>query len=121
MATYITAHKVEMRDSDVHGRGVFAVEQIEEGVVIEESHLVQTEVGPGCNKYTLDSYFWSGLRDNSHLISLGLSSVFNHKENPNLKFEYIVNENIYRFTTTRLIHKDEELFINYMDRRICRE
>lgn len=121
MATYITAHKLEVRDSPVHGRGVFATEDIKENVVVEESHLVETEVGPGCNKYTLDRYFWSGLKEGTHLISLGLASVFNSSETPNLKFEYIVEENIYRFTTTRLIHKDEELFINYAERVVCPE
>ena len=106
-----------MRDSGVHGRGVFASEDIEEGVVVEESHLIQTEVGPGCNKYTLDRYFWKGQRERSHLISLGLASVFNHSETPNTKFEYIPDKNIYRFQTLFFINKNEELFINYSNRR----
>ena len=118
MVSYITAHKVEMRDSDVHGRGVFASEDIEEGTVVEESHLIETQVGPGCNKYTLDSYFWEGQKEKSHLISLGLASVFNQSETPNTKFEYIREENIYRFTTNRFINKNEELFINYSQRII---
>lgn len=119
----ITANKIEARTSPVHGRGVFAKEDIEESVVVEESHLVDSgiKIESIVPSHVMNNYFWSTPDGERYLISLGLASVFNQSENPNLKFEYIVNENIYRFTTIRLIEKDEELFINYAGRRICRE
>jgi len=120
MATsLVTAHKLEVRDSPVHGRGVFANQDIEENVVVEESHLIDSglKIESFAHSQVMNNYFWGTNDGERYLISLGLASVFNQSEKPNLKFEYIVDENIYRFTTTRLIHKNEELFINYGDRR----
>jgi hypothetical protein len=121
MGSYITAHKLEVRDSPVHGRGVFAIEDIEENVVVEESHLVDSAVRieSVVLSHMMNNYFWATTDGERYLISLGLASVFNQSERPNLKFEYIVDENIYRFTTNRFINRDEELFIDYGGRETC--
>jgi len=120
MATLITSHKIEVRNSPVHGRGVFANQDIEENVVVEESHLIDSGIRIESVKPSdvMNNYFWGTTDGERYLISLGLASVFNSSHKPNLKFEYIVDENLYRFTTKRFINRNEELFIDYGDRRI---
>jgi len=116
----VTSYKVAVRNSSIHGRGVFAKENIERDTIIEESYLVDSgleiESVRKCN--VMNNYFWSTLDGGRYLLTIGLACAFNESKNPNTKIEYIVEENIYRFTTTRYIEKDEELFINYADRII---
>ena len=120
MDALITSHKIEVRTSPVHGRGVFAKEDIEENVVVEESHLIDSgiKIESIVPSHVMNNYFWGTSDGERYLISLGLASMFNHDDNPNTKFEYIREENIYRFTTNRFINKNEELFINYSNREI---
>ena len=122
MATnLVTSHKIEVRNSPVHGRGVFAIQDIEENVVVEESHVIDSavKIESVVLSHVMNNYFWTTTDGERYLLSLGLASVFNSSHKPNLKFEYIVDENLYRFTTNRFIYRNEELFIDYGDSKIC--
>ena len=114
--TLVTGYNVEVRESPVHGWGVFATEDMPEGTVVEESPLSRSSINVEYNRHTsLNNYFWMDEHDN-YIFSLGLASVFNRSDNPNMKFEAFLEDNFYRFTTSREVQKDEELFIDYSKR-----
>jgi SET domain-containing protein len=116
MTSLVTAHDVEVRESEIHGWGVFAKTDIHEGIVVEESPLTRTTIHSENDRHTfLNNYFWSDEEDN-YILSLGLASVFNRSNTPNLIFEAFLDEGFYRFTACRDLWEGEELFIDYTKR-----
>ena len=108
----ITANKVEVKESSIHGFGVFAKEDIEEGEVVEESLVFLTNIKSEDTLHGFNDYFWS--EDGKYVISLGLASIFNNEENnPNCIKEVYLEERMYRFRTLRKIRAGEELLISY--------
>jgi SET domain-containing protein len=102
----ITANKVEVKESSIHGFGVFAKEDIEESLVL------LTNIKSEDTLYGFNDYFWS--EDGKYVISLGLASIFNNDENnPNCIKEVYLEERMYRFRTLRKIRAGEELLISY--------
>ena len=108
----ITANKVEIRQSPLHGFGVFAKEDIDAGEVIEESPIFLTNIENTNKLHNFNDYFWS--HDGKYILSFGLSSVFNNdEENPNCVREVFLDDRFYRFTVINNVSKDEEILISY--------
>lgn len=78
--------------SKIHGLGLVATENIEEGVDLGLSHVI-------------DSHYKDGL------IRTPLGGFINHSNQPNAKIE--VNTNTYRLVTIAPIKKGQELTVNY--------
>ena len=112
----VTAHNVEVRNSPVHGWGVFAKENIPEGTIVEESPLTHTTIHCENDRHRfLNDYFWSD-KNNNYVLSLGLGSVFNRSDTPNVSFEAFMEDNFQRYITSNDVSKDEELFVDYSKR-----
>jgi SET domain-containing protein len=102
---------VEVRNSRVHGRGVFAKVPIPKGtelfndVILINPYLI--------NQYT---YPWSM---NDHSICAGFGSFFNHNKTPNMKISRISKAQLRKyFVSLRDIQVNEELFIKYSENEI---
>ncbi|CAO3692845.1 unnamed protein product [Rhizopus stolonifer] len=91
--------KLELRSHPVRGRGVFAKEPIQQ----YDTH----------GKYTvLDhyTYCWPG---GGYALALGLGSMFNHDNKPNIGFIRDKTNQLIRYTALRDIEAEEELCISY--------
>tara|TARA_Y100000310_G_scaffold314474_1_gene363864 strand:- start:1117 stop:1479 length:363 start_codon:yes stop_codon:yes gene_type:complete len=116
MMNLVTAQDVEVRESEIHGWGVFAQVDIPKDTVVEESPLAKTGMAIEDSRHTyLNNYFWDDTQGN-YIFSLGLASVFNRSDIPNLVFEAFLEEGFYRFTASRDLWEGEELFIDYTKR-----
>ena len=110
--------KIVAKQSPIHGLGVFATEDIEKGEVIEECPFLKLPTKRGDINYTLIDYtfVWPKSDDwDSHIISLGYGSLYNHSTNPNANWDSDLEKNVIKFYSTKKIEKGEEIFIYYGD------
>ncbi|KZS99624.1 cytidine deaminase-like protein, partial [Laetiporus sulphureus 93-53] len=101
--------------SEGTGRGVVASRPIDAYTVVEISPvlLFSSEEYEAHGKYTVLDPYTFRWRDGQMALALGLGSLFNHSQSPNVS--YIINtktESI-RYTTMRRIETGEELCIFY--------
>lgn len=79
--------KIEIKQSSIHGEGVFAVASFEQGEVIEQSPVI---VLPKTQAVWLDKtelynyYFEWG--EHEIALALGIGSLFNHSYQPNAAY-----------------------------------
>jgi len=110
---------IEVRDSKISGRGVFAKVDIKSGEILEECHHILLEEGFSKQDKMLKEYIFSwpkgswGGKGHSSSVVLGLGSIFNHSDNNNADWITDENRNIYSFYATKDIRKGEEIFTNY--------
>lgn len=109
--------KIELRKSSIHGWGVFAKDDINANEILEESPFLILPINKGESSSLFIDYrfnFPSG-DWKYQVLPMGFSCYYNHSENPNAGW-YTDNENeIFVFTATRLIKKDEEICTYYGD------
>lgn len=106
---------VEIRESPIHGKGVFATRDIEAGEIVAVSHVTLLHHNEQLPELIATLEFpW-----NEEYYALCLSDVgsfFNHDKNFNVKVLYQDKEShTQTFSTTRGIQEGEELFIYYND------
>lgn len=110
--------KIQVRKSPIHGWGVFATENIEEGEIIEECPFLRLPVKRGETNYTLIDYTFvypKGSDWEHHVIALGYGSLYNHSDEPNATWETETNNEIFKFVALKPILKDEEIVTYYGD------
>lgn len=99
------------------GRGVFAVEKIAAGELIEQCPVVALEDPKDrsrLRKTGLVNYYflWGEKRDHA-AICLGWGAVYNHSFTPNARFEKFIDDRRMDFTALRDIEAGEEILVNY--------
>lgn len=105
--------KTVVKKSGVHGRGVFAEENINEGDIIEECEIIflnkkDTEMIDKTKLY--DYYFgWRG----GSALALGKGSLYNHSYGPNAFYKKDFNKMKIIFIALKSIREGEEIFVNY--------
>lgn len=112
----IPPRKVEVRESPNKGFGVFAIEDIHEGEVIEDcavKHLgEELSAGNAFADYRFN--YPKGVGSKKRVLTLGLGGVFNHNDDNNA---YWINhphlENVFRFVANRHIAAGEEVCTSY--------
>jgi len=106
--------KIYVDDSPIHGRGVFASENIKKGEVLEECHYIPV---PNDIAYPdiLNEHFFSWPKGGMGLvICLGYGSIFNHSDYEfNADWETDTVKNKLIFFSLRDIRPGEEIFTNY--------
>ncbi|PCH39935.1 hypothetical protein WOLCODRAFT_136570 [Wolfiporia cocos MD-104 SS10] len=97
------------------GRGVFASRVIEAHTVIEISPvlLFSSQEYEEHGRHTVLDHYTFKWRDGRMALALGLGSLFNHSQTPNVSYTLDVGTESIRYTATRRIDKDEELCIFY--------
>lgn len=110
------ATKIEIKTSPGKGMGVFAVEPIKEGEVIEECHLIKLPTKKWETSSLLVDYrFCYPMGENweDYVLPLGYGCIYNHNDNNNAMWR---NHPIYRafqFYALRDIEPGEEICTNY--------
>lgn len=106
---------VRVGRSNVSGRGVFAINNIAQGDIIERCPVLELDEDDVGGE--LMNYVFYGDDESTRLVAMGNGMLFNHSSFPNVG--YYLDETplgaelvIYAL---RNIRKDEELFYNYGD------
>jgi len=108
---YKPFHKIVIHRGGETGHGVLAFDYIEEGEIVEEAPYI--ELGDDAVKVDpLNDYLFR-IEDGKYALAFGAGSMFNHKNQPNVRFEIDTEKKVIRFTAIRNINPTEELFISY--------
>jgi SET domain-containing protein len=107
--------KIEVRNSEIHGRGVFAKEFIPSGTLIEECHYIPLEKKWNEMETILQEYVfaWPKVNWKRSVIVLGFGSIYNHSRNNNADWDTDLDRDVFKFFTIKDINKGEEIFTNY--------
>lgn len=107
--------KVEIKESPIHGKGVFATRDIEPGDVLAVSHVTLLHHNEQLPELIATLEFpWD---DEYYALCLSdVGSFFNHDKNFNAMVLHQDKEALTQtFAATRSIKKGEEVFIYYND------
>ncbi|MEX0595200.1 MAG: SET domain-containing protein [Candidatus Paceibacterota bacterium] len=106
--------KIYLKKSKIHGLGIFALEDIATGEVIETCPVLilskkDTET---IDKTELYNYYFSW-KNQTSALALGFGSIYNHAYIPNARYKtnYLRKQII--FIATKDINKDQEITVNY--------
>jgi SET domain-containing protein len=102
------------------GKGVFAIEKILKGEIIDIAHLILISNNDWnlIEETVLSNYSfeWDDPRcigEYESAISLSFSQFINHSYNPNVKYIYDYENKCIKYITLRDISKGEEITVNY--------
>lgn len=113
----LPAEKIYLADSSITnaGRGVFALDQIKEGELIERCPIIYlTEQDyPLTKQTTLLNYYFLNESENRAAVALGLGSLYNHSYEPNATYKKCLEEGFIDFVALKEIKVDEEITVNY--------
>ena len=124
---------IVVQESPVHGIGVFAEDDLKEGVLVEQSLVIHpkkmfnADLDETYRKYF---FYWPALKgDWNKLVeeqgnleldqisypvcATGFAMLYNHQKRGNLRVSVSIENNIIEFRAARDIEKGEELFISY--------
>lgn len=102
--------------SDIHGQGVFAARDIEEGEVIEVCPIILFPLAQleHVRKTVLDDYYFDwGEEGEWFAFCLGYGSLYNHSYEPNAEYGMDFEARTIDFYCIRNIAAGDEILINY--------
>jgi uncharacterized protein len=100
---------IHVKNSPLHGYGVFAKENINAGEIIEECYAVALRCK--CD-IVRDTYSYD--KNGKGLLLTGYGSIYNHSDEPNTKFlTGNKDENFFTFEAIKNIRQGEEVLISY--------
>jgi SET domain-containing protein len=108
--------KIEIKPSHGKGMGVFAIDVIEEGEVIEECHLVKLPTKRWEKSTLLDDYrfcYPQGENWQEYVLPLGYGCVYNHSDENNAMWRNHPTTRAFQFYALRKIEIGEEICTNY--------
>ena len=110
------SEKIEVKDSPIEGRGVFAKEDIEANEVIEKCHFTILEQSFPQIDNKLKEYVFSWPKTvwgGKSVVVWGFGSIYNHSKNNNADWVTDEENNLFKFFTIKDIKKGEEICTNY--------
>lgn len=117
-----TPKKIRLGYSDVHFRGVFATEDIEEGELIERCPIA---VMGWRTNYQKDPVVWAYMytsscpcdeckRHGAHFVMvMGWGQIYNHQDDNNASMNINLKVNVADVVAKKKILKGEEIFVSY--------
>jgi len=111
--------KLEVKNSPIHGLGVFAKDFIQKDEVFETSHfwvLNETKFEKIDSTLREITFAWPMFTDQNHAVVLGWASIYNHSDDNNATWETDVENRIFKFYAVKDIQAGEEICTNYMKR-----
>ncbi|KAG7443141.1 uncharacterized protein BT62DRAFT_972973 [Guyanagaster necrorhizus] len=101
--------------SEGKGRGVYASRFIENRTVVEISPvlLFSKDEYESHGRHTVLGHYTFKCKDGRMALALGLGSLFNHSDSPNVTYEIDLSTESIRYTTVHDIEPGEELCIFY--------
>lgn len=109
MATRLVQNKIHVKQSPVHGYGVFAEKNIKMGEIVEECYIIPIDA----HDFELRNHLFL-LSDGSFGFMTGYGAIYNHSEHPNVEC-FVENNTAVTFVALRGISKGEEIFFSYSD------
>lgn len=122
----IYMNAIQIKNSEVHGRGVFASKIIKKDDLIEVAPLIRLEWKL---KYQYDriirDYCWMNSKCDCQdckmhgpalYLAMGYGSMYNHHDEPNTKIKLDYNNLQLIIMANRDIQQDEEIFVSYGER-----
>lgn len=105
-------YSLKIGKSKIHGRGVFAGEHIDKGVMLCVCPVLLVPAKDPSNDGVLGGYYyeWS---DTNHALVLGLVSLVNHSYKPNVEVYTVNSKKTVQLYSLKSIRKGEELLVNY--------
>ncbi|KAH9969902.1 cytidine deaminase-like protein [Russula dissimulans] len=105
----------KIKYSDGNGRGVYASKAIPAHTLLEISPalLFSAEEYEAHGRHTVLDHYTFKWRDGRMALALGLGSLFNHSDSPNVTYSIDIATESIRYTTVRAVEPDEELCIYY--------
>lgn len=112
----VVLDKIQVRSSDLHGYGVFALEDIPSGTIIEHCYALTLKY-PIRNYPALHNYlFEDSTQKGKCVILLGYGCIYNHAmdvANQNVKYWHLPKVSLFIFQAIKDIKKGDELLVNY--------
>lgn len=115
-----TNSAIEVRTSPIHGRGVFATEDIPANSILEESHFIQLKetnfenIDPALQDYVFELKKAPDRPSTIYAIVLGISSIINHShDSANATWAINKSRRLFVFTARKRIRSGEEILIDY--------
>ncbi|MDR3477232.1 MAG: SET domain-containing protein-lysine N-methyltransferase [Gammaproteobacteria bacterium] len=109
MKAKLLQNKIVVKKSTMHGYGVFALETIKKGKIIEECYVL---ISKGGDK-TLEDYYFDA--KGKYALFTGFGSIYNHSVEPNADYTINIKNRIATIKADRTIQKGEEIFVSYGD------
>lgn len=109
-------HALTIENTSQKGRGVFTVEPLEEGIVVEIAPVIvfSAEERTHLEKTGLYNYIFEWGEDNAGCcVALGWVSIYNHAGPSNCEYVMNFETSLMAIITRRDIAAGEELTINY--------
>eukprot|EP01119_Soliformovum_irregulare_P003387 TRINITY_DN1386_c0_g1_i1.p2 TRINITY_DN1386_c0_g1~~TRINITY_DN1386_c0_g1_i1.p2 ORF type:complete len:156 (-),score=17.92 TRINITY_DN1386_c0_g1_i1:1002-1439(-) len=109
--------KIAMKDSTGKGRGMFAIQPIKRGEVVEISPILHFSAKEWEEhaRFTLLEHYTFTWVDGGQALALGVGSIFNHHRKPNVGYTRDPKNLTIIYTATQDIDVGEELCISYGD------
>lgn len=110
----IAPNKLEVRESEIEGRGVFSTADISEGEIIEECHFLPITM---CDYKALENLktivHTFPLFSKDCVVVLGFGSIYNHSSEPTAYWETDEEDNLFRFIALSDISEGDEVLVDY--------
>ena len=109
--------KYVIKDSPLHGLGVFATVDLPAGSTVERCAYLVIDDDDLQEVNRLNDYLFTSPDDpKDYLLIMGAGMLYNHDSNPNSKWEIDDDDNRFvRFYTSRDVAAGEELLHDYGD------
>ncbi|WZN61727.1 SET domain-containing protein [Chloropicon roscoffensis] len=111
----VSVRDVQYTDEEV-GRGVFALKRLAKSTLVEVAHCIwvpKAEYEDKVSKTVFEHYVFNCKKRGGAMLCLGLGSLFNHSDPPNLDYRIDEDKLLIRFYASRTIEAGEELTIFY--------
>jgi SET domain-containing protein len=111
-----TPQKIYIDKSPIHGWGVFAKYDIEEGELIEECPVLVLPIEKGEVTSLLIDYRFNwpqGLEYEEQVVGLGYASLYNHSDNANAYWVSDLDKKTFKFFSSKKIEQGQEIYIWY--------
>lgn len=118
MKTLFQSKKLQVRESPIHGWGVFATTDIEENELIEECAFVELPIKNGETSNFLIDYRFNYPAGNmapttKQVAVLGYGMLYNHRDSNNAYWITDENSKSFKFYAKTPIKAGEEIFLYY--------
>ena len=116
----IQPKKLEVRDSSIHGYGVFATDDIKKDEIIEDCYIIKIPLKKGFLPHLFMDYKlkWKTKRgDIEQVLPLGYGCIYNHSDNYNATWRQILDKKIIQFYAVKDIKKGEEVLHWYGNKK----
>lgn len=91
--------------------GVFAIDDIQDNETFEECNVIEVPVDEVKGSVLMDYMF--KISNDLYVLALGSGSVYNHRNQPNARWEYDADKQLLKLSAIRRIQMGEQIFISY--------